>query len=122
MDFKPQLIDNAMLPDGLTKLPAIPAPKQNSASPSGPPTPFAQVAHLRPGTPPIINRPLDWYDAEIAILSKALAADPTNIRTRQILRRLQQERDHAGMSPVGDFDTPHERQIMQSVVGLRPGF
>jgi hypothetical protein len=127
--LKPQLIDNAMLPDGLTKLPAIPAPKQNSATPSGPPTPFAQVAHLRPGTLPIFYRPLDWYGEEIAILSKSLAANPGDRRLQIMIYILQQERDHARISPLGDFDTTHERQIRQAPglpqsvgqIGLPPG-
>jgi hypothetical protein len=129
MDFKPQLIDNAMLPDGLTKLPAIPAPKLNSASPSGPPTPFAQVAHLHPATPPISYRPLEWYEDEIAIFSKALAANPGDRRLQAMIYILRQERDNARGSPLGDFDTAHERQIRQAPglpqsvgeIGLPPG-
>ena len=116
--FTPQLIDNAMLPDGLTRLPAMPA-KTESAVP---------VGHIVPSAPPMFHRPLDWYAAEIAILSKSLAADPMNVRTRKLIQRLQHERDNDYMS-VGDFDTAHERQLRQAPglpnssgeIGLRPG-
>jgi hypothetical protein len=119
--YRPQITDDAMLPDRLAKLPAIPnlpAPKttgKDNANPANSTTftPALPVGRITPGPLPMYFRGSDWYDAAITVLTKRLAADPYNVPIRKMIILLKQARDGAPAA-LGDFDTAHERQLRQA--------
>jgi hypothetical protein len=142
--YRRQNIDNDMLPDRLAKLPAISIPRAPdvagsdsvSSATSLPAMPVARTDYNVPDPLPNSYGSRQSYDLALFRLVALLAVEPGNLRIQTLVSRILAARDRAGtsprpfvISPLGDFDTAHERQIRQAPnvpapvgeIGLRPG-